>query len=93
MDFEETMRQVQDTLTVMAGIQARQAAVAKEHSNWLEEQTRSIVRHNAWLEEHNRLMSEHDRHILEIDEKLNAMINIVDGMRPKPDTPPHEKDE
>jgi hypothetical protein len=63
MDFEETMRQVQDTLTVMAGIQARQAAVAKEHSNWLEEQARA--------------MADHDRHILEIDEKLNAMISAA----------------
>jgi len=79
MDFEETMRQVQDTLTVMAGIQARQAAVSKEHSKW--------------LEEHTRAMAEHDRRILKIDEKLNAMINIVDERRDKPDTPPQEKDE
>ena len=85
MDFEKVIAQVQGTLTVMAGIQARQAEVLKGHSQWLEELQSAEQRHRRWLEEHERAMTKHDEKMLEIEEKLDALIRFVDGThRPPP---------
>lgn len=42
-DMAQTIRDLQDTATVMAGIQARQAEALKEHALWLQEHDRAIA--------------------------------------------------
>jgi hypothetical protein len=44
-DMTQSIKELQDTLTVVIGIQARQAEIAKGHNQWLEEQQAAIVRH------------------------------------------------
>jgi hypothetical protein len=41
--MEEVIRELQDTATVMAGIQARQAEALKAHSLWLQEHDRTMA--------------------------------------------------
>jgi hypothetical protein len=66
MDMEAVIRQLQDTATVMAGIQARQAAVLKGHGEW--------------LEQHERIMARVESNLLKTTEKLNALVVIVDDL-------------
>jgi hypothetical protein len=74
MDMELVLKQLQDTATVMAGIQARQAEVLKGHGDWLAEHHASIARHEAFVARHDRVMAE-------IEDKLNGLIGYVDGNR------------
>jgi len=67
MDMEQVIKQLQDTATVMAGIQARQAEVLKGHSQWLEE-------HHTFIRRHQQVMAE-------IEDKLNGLIGYIDGHR------------
>jgi len=76
-DFDATIRQVQDTMTVMAGIQARQAEVLRGYGEWLEEHTIALRKSD---ERMNRL----EIAIAGIGDKLNALIGVVDGWRPRP---------
>ena len=67
MDMEQAIREPQDTVIVMAGIQARQAEVLKGQCQWLEQ-------HHAFLARHQQVMAE-------IEGKLNGLIGYVDGNR------------
>jgi hypothetical protein len=67
MDMEQAIRELQDTVIVMAGIQARQAEVLKGQSQWLEQ-------HQAFLARHQQVMAE-------IEDKLNGLNGYVDGNR------------
>ena len=67
------IRQLQDSMTVMAGIEARQAEALKGQAEWLEG-------HQKRLAEHDRFVAEHQHLMKEMDGKLNALIAIVDGM-------------
>lgn len=42
-DLRQAIKDLQDTATVMAGIQARQAAMLKGHAEWLQEHDRAIA--------------------------------------------------
>jgi len=42
-NMEEAVRELQNTATVMAGIQARQAEALKAHAEWLQEHDREIA--------------------------------------------------
>jgi hypothetical protein len=70
--MELVLKQLQDTATVMAGIQARQAEVLKGHGQWLEE-------HNASIAKHEQMMARHDQVMAEIEDKLNGLIGYIDG--------------
>ena len=72
--MELVLKQLQDTATVMAGIQARQAEVLKGHGQWLEE-------HNASIAKHEQMMARHDQVMAEIEDKLNGLIGYIDGNR------------
>ena len=65
MDMEQVLKQLQETATVMAGIQARQAEVSKGHSAWLEQ-------YQAYIFKHDQMMSE-------MEDELNGLIGYVDG--------------
>ena len=71
--MEKAIAQVQDTLTVMANIQARQAEVLKQHSQWL-------VDNESWMTRMREAQEQHESRMAEIEEKLNALIQIVDGI-------------
>lgn len=71
--MDATIRQLQDTMTVVAGIQARQAEVLKGQSQWLDTLQQQSERHAAFIARHEQLMAE-------MEGKLNALINIVDQM-------------
>ncbi|MGA2591733.1 MAG: hypothetical protein ABSH32_17610 [Bryobacteraceae bacterium] len=77
----ETHRELTETLVVVSGIQRRQAAVQRSQAEWLEALQKSE-------ELHRERMALFDQKMLEIEEKLNAMIGVVDGMQQKPPAPP-----
>jgi hypothetical protein len=88
MDMELVLKQLQDTATVMAGIQARPAEGLEGHSNWLEEHQASIARHEASIARHEAFVAKHeqmmalfDTKMIEIEDKLNGLIGYVDGNR------------
>jgi hypothetical protein len=58
--MEEVLKELQDTLTVMAGIQARQAEIQKGHSEW--------------LQEHDRVMTELRERDKIIDERIDKLV-------------------
>ena len=83
MDMEQVLRQLQDTATVMAGIQQRQAEVLKGHGEWLEQHELALARHKDWQEKHESNIAQIESNLREATEKLNALIVVVDGMVPK----------
>ena len=42
-DMQQTIKELQDTLTVVVGIQARQAELLKGHGEWLQEHDRALA--------------------------------------------------
>ncbi|HTS51159.1 MAG TPA: hypothetical protein VMH05_24600 [Bryobacteraceae bacterium] len=78
--MEGAIKQLQETAIVMAGLQARQAEVLKDHGEWLEQQQRAMARHEAWLEQQQRAIARHDVVMAEIDDKLNGLIAVVDDL-------------
>ena len=80
MDMEAVIRQLQDTATVMAGIQARQAAVLRGHGEWLEQHEQTIATHKQRMAESDKRLSQIEQNLLETTEKLNALVVIVDGL-------------
>jgi hypothetical protein len=88
MDMELVLKQLQDTAMVMAGIQARQASVLKDHNEWLEQHLKFIARHEEMMAKHvqtmakhEQMMARHDQVMAEIEDKLNGLIGYVDGNR------------
>jgi hypothetical protein len=81
MDMELVLRQVQDTLTVMVGIQARQAEVAKGHSEWLEAHEAAFAKHALAMVEFDAKMIVIEEKLVEIEDKLNGLIGYVDQNR------------
>jgi len=75
MDMEAAIRQLQETVTVVVGVQARQAEVLKGHGEWVESLQLQQARHAEFVQRHEQIMAE-------IDDKLNALIDYVDRMRP-----------
>jgi hypothetical protein len=70
MDFEQAMKDVQNTLIVVAEIQRRQAEVQKAQA---EE-----------LELHRKRMAHIDQNLSEITDKLNGLIGYVSGQQEPP---------
>lgn len=84
----ERLRELDDTLTVMANIQQRQAAVQLGQAEWLERLQRMAEEREHSEKLHQQRMALFDSKMLEIEEKLNALIGVVDGMQRKPPAPP-----
>ena len=74
MDFEAEINGLKDTLVVMAEIQRRQAEVQRTQAEGLATHEKEIA--------HIR------RNLVEATDKLNALIDIVDGVIRKP--PPEQ---
>jgi hypothetical protein len=73
-DMEPTIRRFQDTLDVMEGIRARQAEVLKGHSQWLEEHTAAIARHDKEMAEWRERGKATDKRI---EDLVSAIGNLI----------------
>ena len=73
-DFERAIKDLQDTLIVIAEIEKRQSAMLREHSE-------RIVRLEAESLEFRRRT---EQNLAEIADKLNGLIGNVGGMNPPP---------
>ena len=82
MNFEQTIRDVQDTLVVMAEIQRRQAQVQKIQAEMLDE-LREEMREG--MKRHEQRMEHIEITLSEIGDKLNGLIGFMDnfGRRPQ----------
>ena len=72
MDFEKVIKQLQDTLIVMAEIQRRQAEVLKM-------QAEGLAEHEDRIREHEERMKHIELTLSEIGDKLNGLIGFMDG--------------
>jgi hypothetical protein len=69
-DMQQTIKELQDTLTVVAGIQARQAELIKGHGEWLQEQDRTMARHD-------KEMAEARERARQIDERIDTLVSAI----------------
>jgi hypothetical protein len=76
--FEAIMQGLQDTMTVMEGLQRRQAERQAEHQKWLEDLQFAWSKHNQAWQRHEEWLIEHDRAMAEMDVKLNNLIENID---------------
>jgi len=81
MDMQSAIKELQETAIVMSGIQSRQAAVPKDHGEWLEQHEKAQQRHSEWLEQHEKTMQRVDLALAEVADKHNALIHNVDDRR------------
>jgi hypothetical protein len=72
VNFEQEMRQLQDTVVVMADIQRRQAAVQKL-------QAENVVSAQESLRIHQQRMDHVDMRLAEITDKLDGLIGFIGG--------------
>jgi hypothetical protein len=70
MNYEQAIKEIQDTLIVIGEIERRQSKLLREHSEHLGE-----------LLEYRRRT---EQNLAEITDKLNGLIGFVDGLRPPP---------
>ena len=81
MDFEGAIKQLQDTLIVVAAIQERQAKVQRLQAEELDALRTMLIEGLKLHEEANRKF---DEKMAEIEDKLNGLIGYMDGRRPPP---------
>ena len=70
MNYEQAIKDLQDTLVVIGEIERRQSRLLREHSEHLGE----------LLQFRRRT----EQNMAEITDKLNGLIGFVDGMQPPP---------
>ncbi|MGI8742946.1 MAG: hypothetical protein ACR2NN_10335 [Bryobacteraceae bacterium] len=78
MDFEKTIRDIQDTLTVMANLEARMSRALVDQAKWLEN-------HEARLQESDARMTRVETKLEEVGDKLNALISFIQGQHGFPE--------
>ena len=72
----QAIKELQETAIVMSGIQSRQAALLKDHAEWLQEPDRAIARHDqemAEAQERGRATDER------IDKLVSAIGELIRG--------------
>jgi ABC-type phosphate transport system auxiliary subunit len=74
MDFQNAIKELQDTLVVVSEIQRRQAEVQK-----LQAQELDAMREAYRL--HEKRMAHFDENMHEAGDKLNGLIGYLDGLR------------
>ena len=107
LDYDNIMRQLQESMTVLTAIESRHETRLQDHHEWLEtlqmahESERQLAAAHEkrlaewqqahekrmadqeqsrakWQEEHEKCMARMDEILLEVGEKLDARIHIVD---------------
>jgi hypothetical protein len=76
-DMQQTIKELQDTLTVVVGIQARQAELIKGHGEWLEDHDRAMARLQ-------RELAEDRKRGCEIDERIDKLVSVIGELIRKP---------
>jgi hypothetical protein len=76
-DMQPTIKELQDTLTAVVGIQARQAELIKGHGEWLEDHDRAMAR----LEKE---LAEDRKRGREIDERIEKLVSAIGELIRKP---------
>jgi len=61
--LDQWKKEIEDALTVMGGLQARQGRALREHAEW--------------LEEHERAMRAHDRAMTQLDERIGKLVSAM----------------
>ncbi|HZT33222.1 MAG TPA: hypothetical protein VFA33_25260 [Bryobacteraceae bacterium] len=61
--MESAIKELQETVIVMSGIQAHQARLLKEHTQW--------------KEDHTLAMRYHDERTAELDRKLDRIADLI----------------
>jgi hypothetical protein len=80
-NFEQAIKDLQDTLIVIAEIEKRQSALLREHSERIVNTEEHVARLDAESAEFRRRT---DQNLAEITDKLNGLIGYVGGMNPPP---------
>jgi hypothetical protein len=75
MNYEQAIKDLQDTLVVVGEIERRQPALLREHSEMLQ-------KHAEMLRDTLEFRRRTDQNLAEITDKLNGLIGDVDGMPP-----------
>jgi hypothetical protein len=75
MNYEQAIKDLQDTLVVIGEIERRQSALLREHSEMLQ-------KHAEMLRDTAEYRRRTDQNLAEITDKLNGLIGYVDGMPP-----------
>jgi hypothetical protein len=53
---DQWKKEIEDALTVMGGLQARQGRALREHSEWLESHQKVMQKHEEWLQSFDQRM-------------------------------------
>ena len=75
MNYEQAIRELQDTMVVMAHLEKQQSEMLKHHAQVLRD-------HDDYLEELKGYRQRIDQNLAEITDKLNGLIGYVDSQRP-----------
>jgi hypothetical protein len=78
-NMDKVIKELQDTLVVMAEIERRQAAVLREHSEGIVSNEEYVAKLNTQSAEYQRRT---DQNLAEITDKLNGLIGYMDGLHP-----------
>ena len=82
MNYEQAIKDLQDTLVVIAEVERRQSALLREHSEMLREHAETLLKHDEMLRDTAEYRRRTDQNLAEITDKLNGLIGYVDGMPP-----------
>jgi hypothetical protein len=75
MNYEQAIKDLQDTLVVIGEIERRQSVMLREHAEMLQ-------KHAEMLRDTSEFRRRTDQNLAEITDKLNGLIGYVDGMPP-----------
>jgi predicted nucleic acid-binding Zn-ribbon protein len=89
VDFEGAIKQLQDTLIVVAAIQERQAKVQRLQAEELDAVRTLLIEgqklHEQRMAKFDEKMLEIEEKMLEIEDKLNGLIGYLDYRRRPPE--------
>ncbi len=79
MDYQSEIEQLKETLTLVANIQRRQAAVQRDQATWLEQLQQSRDEQEQNMKLHAERMAHIDMRLAEITDKLDGLIGFAGG--------------
>jgi hypothetical protein len=75
MNYQEAIKNLQDTLVVMAEMERRQSVMLRYHAE-------TLLKHDEMLRDTAEFRRRTEQNLAEITDKLNGLIGYVDGMPP-----------
>jgi hypothetical protein len=82
MNYQEAIKDLQDTLVVIGEIERRQSVMLREHAEMLRKHAEMLRKHDLYHGEILEFQRRTDQNLAEITDKLNGLIGYVDGMPP-----------